>query len=145
MYRSSALLGIAFMGTCGLSVGCESSDGRHVERTRTVNGDVVVAHDRDYGDRARANVSRDIPDTAREVRSVSGHDAVTYRPDRSGMVYVNDASSGMLMWAGRVDRDQRFTLDPADGSVKLDGQRVVERKMDADHTYRIYFDPTSSR
>lgn len=136
---------IAFVGAAITSMACESSssDGT-VTRTRTPTGDVIVNHDPDrVGDRAdvaRGNIESEIPSRAHEVRTVSGRDAVTYRPDRSGTLYAYDADDGRLVWSGRVDRDQRFTLDPAGNLVTVDGQRVADRPMSPRHTYKLYFD-----
>jgi hypothetical protein len=136
---------IAFVGAAMTSIACESSsrDGT-VTRTHTSTGDVVVDHDPDRSvDRAevaRDDVSSIIPSRAHEVRTVSGRDAVTYRPDRSGMLYAYDADSHRLIWSGRLDRDQRFTLDPGGNLVTVDGQRVVDRQMSPNHNYKLYFD-----
>ncbi|MDB5299051.1 MAG: hypothetical protein JWO87_714 [Phycisphaerales bacterium] len=141
---------LAVMGAAMSSVACESSSTRDgsVTRTRTPTGDVVVDHnpDRNIDDRAdtvRGNIARDIPARAQEVRTVSGRDSVTYRPDRNGTLYVYDTDDNRLIWSGRVERDQRFTLDPAANNVSLDGQRVVDRSMSPRHSYRLYFDDTS--
>jgi hypothetical protein len=130
------------------SVACESSSSRDgtVTRTRTPTGDVVVEHDSDRAidraDTARGSIQRDIPARAQEVRTVSGRDSVTYRPDRNGTLYVWDADENRLIWSGHVDRNQRFTLDPSGNIVSLDGQRVVDRSMSPQHSYKLYFDDT---
>ncbi|MDB5288787.1 MAG: hypothetical protein JWL69_28 [Phycisphaerales bacterium] len=139
---------LAVIGAAMSSVACESSSSRDgtVTRTRTPTGDVVVEHDSDRtidrADTARGSIQRDIPTRAQEVRTVSGRDSVTYRPDRNGTLYVWDADENRLIWSGRIDRNQRFTLDPSGNIVSLDGQRVVDRSMSPQHSYKLYFDDT---
>ncbi|MDB5331561.1 MAG: hypothetical protein JWP03_2712 [Phycisphaerales bacterium] len=137
---------IAFVGAAMTSIACESSSSRDgtVTRTHTSTGDVVVDHDPDHAadraDVARGDIGSVIPSRAHEVRTVSGREAVTYRPDHSGTLYAYDADDGRLVWSGRLDRDQRFTLDPGGNLVTVDGQRVADRQMSPRHNYKLYFD-----
>ena len=145
MRSTLVALVLASSGLALSSISCSSDDSdRHVTRARTPSGDVVVRHDTDRyddrGDLARSDVSAVIPPRAREVRTVDGRDSVTFRPDRSGMVYVKDTDGGRLIWSGRVARDQRVTLDPVTNTISLDGQRLMDGVMSPNHRYRIYFD-----
>ena len=148
MRVASVLLCSAFAGIAMTSLACESSnrDDRHVERTHTDAGDVTVTHDADRADRsdrsdlARSNIAAEIPTRARVVRTFNGHDTVAFRPDHSGMLYVTDTDRQRLIWSGRVDRDQRFELNPSNDAVTLDGQRLLDRPLNPDHSYRLYFD-----
>lgn len=140
MRYSSTALGFALCAAGVTSIGC-STDDRHVERTRTANGEVVVAHDRVDSDDARDRISRDIPGTAEQVKSVNGRDNVTYRPDRDGILYVYNSTDRRLIWSGNIERDQRFVLDPTDNRISIDGRKITDARMNPDDNYRLYFDP----
>lgn len=70
-----------------------------------------------------------------------GRGAQTYQADRDGRVYVRDAKSGKLLYRGRLEAGEKFTLDPSRHRATVDGNVVRREITRQGHENQIYFDP----
>jgi hypothetical protein len=80
----------------------------------------------------------EIPPTAAEV-SIGSHE-VAATATRDSDVYIYDATSGKMVYTGRVNRGQMVKVEAERNRVTLDGQTLTERDLNDTHRYKIFFD-----
>ncbi len=104
-------------------------------------------HDRDTSSRRDDRISRDRDtlDTTSVPRSANmlqeGHGELSARSPDRGTVYLYDVDDGQIVWSGRIDRGERFTVDPENDRASIDGKVVYDRNLERKHQFRIYVDP----
>jgi hypothetical protein len=69
-----------------------------------------------------------------------GRGTLSVRAADDGRVYLFDAEDGRVVWSGRIEKGQRFTVSPDNDRAAIDGQVVYERNLERKHTHRVYFD-----
>src|SRR3954471_13958888 len=79
--------------------------------------------------------SNAIPAQAEKLTSGRGGDMIQARAPHNGKMYVLDESDNKLVWSGKVRSDDRVTVDPSGGAVKLNGDTVSDARLDRDHKY----------
>ena len=86
----------------------------------------------------------EVPKTATRVDE--GNAArLTYSPTRDGTLYVYDADDDRVILSTRVQRDERFVLDPDANRATIDGRTVLGTGLSARHRYRLYFDRAAAK
>jgi hypothetical protein len=78
-----------------------------------------------------------VPQEAR-LHAQSDHPAWTSA--RPGTVYVHDATSGGIVYQGRLDMGQDISVDPAGNQITVDGQPVQTNRLTKGHQYQIFFE-----
>ena len=80
-----------------------------------------------------------IPAQAEKLTTGRGGDLIQARAPHNGKMYVLDETNNKLVWSGKVKTDDRVTVDPAAGAVKLNGDTVSDARLDRDHRYSIQY------
>jgi hypothetical protein len=77
---------------------------------------------------------------ATRVATVRG-EHVNYPVEQDGIIYVQEAETGRLIYSGFVRSGEQFDINPLDNRAAVDGRTVLDRQMDTRSEYRIYFEP----
>jgi len=72
----------------------------------------------------------------------SGNGEVSVKAPERGTVYLVDLDSSRTVWSGRIDRGERFTVDPENDRAAINGRVVYERNLERKHRHAVYFDPS---
>jgi hypothetical protein len=85
-----------------------------------------------------ADRHEDIPITASEIGEA--REGVFWTAPERGNVYVYDATSGDMVYTGKLERGQTVRVDPKNDRVMVDNNTVTERDLLNDHRYKVFFD-----
>jgi len=89
-----------------------------------------------------ATGSTKIPDTARRIKESPAGTRLIHHPLRDGTVYVQDVSTGKLAYTGPVTANSTIVVDPNANALTVNDQQVKkDPKLNAQHPYRLYFEP----
>jgi hypothetical protein len=141
------LLGLALTAGCetlGLGGGDDKSDS-----STTTRDDRISRQPRDRGGydgtvmKYPADFDHGIPTGARLAREIDTNAGVSYKAAHDGKLYVYDADSKRVLWSGFMRDGEKFTIDERNGRAEIDGQSVINRDLNPDHQYRLYFLPGS--
>src|SRR5436305_9683599 len=136
------LLGLALVAGCdalGLG-GDNSNDTSHdrISKDRTTrtrdrgeNDGTVMKYPSDF--------DNGIPSGAHLAREIDTNGTVSYKAAHDGKLYVYDVDSRRVVWSGAIRDGERFTLDSRDNRASINGQSVLNRNLNPDHQYRLYF------
>jgi hypothetical protein len=70
----------------------------------------------------------------------SGNNHLSYTAPSYGRIWVYDASSDRIDYAGPISMNEEVTVDPRSASITING-RVVADKLNQGAQHRIYFVP----
>jgi hypothetical protein len=80
-----------------------------------------------------------IPDNARQIARASGT-RIVHRTLRDGTIYVQDKNTGRVVYRGPVRSNDNVVVDPKANAVAVNDNQVErDPKLDAHHTYVLYF------
>jgi hypothetical protein len=137
------LLGLALA-----TAGCESL-GLGGDRDNNNDDTLPPRHDkistRDRGDydgttmKYPADFDNGIPTGARLAREIDTNGGVGYKAAHDGKLYLYDVDSKRVTWSGSVRDGERFNIDSHDGRATVNNQSVLDRDLNPDHRYRLYF------
>jgi hypothetical protein len=133
------LLGLA------LTTGCETLGLGGDESDDTTTRDDRISRNPDRGGddgsvmKYPADFDNGIPVGARLAREIDSNSGVNYKAVHDGKLYVYDVDSRRVMWSGFIRDGERFSMDLRDGRATIDGQSVLNRDLNRDHNYRLYF------
>jgi hypothetical protein len=68
---------------------------------------------------------------------------VAFRPAEYGRVYVVDETNHKILYQAEVDRDRVVEVDADKDKISVGGHTVSQTALDANHDYRIFFEPIS--
>ena len=141
---STLLLGLTLTAGCeALGLGGDDKDSSDKTTTRDdrISRDGGTARDNRSGFEMKypADFDHGIPDGARLVREVDTDAGVSYKTPHDGKLYVYDVDSRRVVWSGFMRDGERFSMDSRDGRATIDGQSVLNRDLNRDHNYRLYF------
>jgi hypothetical protein len=153
---TAAALGLAMV----LAVGCEESDSSSSRTRRDRDGDGISdtydrkpsgddrrgegddivgrAPDRGGSDTVDRRGLREIPRDAVKVEEGVG-DTLRYEADRDGRVYVYDEDDDRVVYSGNLYRGEDFLVDPDSDVLSVNGKRLGDVNLRAQHRYRVYF------
>ena len=81
-----------------------------------------------------------VPDGARRVRQTGALRTLNYRPATDGTIYVQDTTSGRVVYSGPVKAQSNVVVDPAANSVAINDQQArSDAKLDPTHDYSLFF------
>jgi len=80
----------------------------------------------------------DIPPTATEIGE--GRESVFYNAPQDGTVYVYNATSGEMVYSGKLEQGQMVKVDAKENKVLIDETTAVEKDLIDSHRYKIYFE-----
>jgi hypothetical protein len=137
-----------------LTAGCETlglgGDDNKDSSDRTTRDD-RISHDRgtarDRGGydgtvmKYPADFDHGIPTGARLAREVDTDGSVIYKAAHDGKLYIYDVDAKRVIWSGFMRDGERLSMDTRDGRATIDGQSVLNRDLNPDHRYRLYFVP----
>ena len=139
------LLGLALVAGCdALGLGGDNKDNSSTKDDR-ISHDRTTARTRDRGGydgsamKYPADFDNGIPSGARLVREVDTNSGVSYKTPHDGKLYVYDVDSKRVLWSGTMRDGERFTIDSQNGRATIDGQSVINRDLNPDHRYHLYF------
>ena len=70
----------------------------------------------------------------------STHGPLIHRAQRPESVWVQDATTGKVIYSGPVRADSNVVVDPNAGAVAVNDIQVrYAGRLDPSHTYRLYF------
>ncbi|HSI34057.1 MAG: hypothetical protein ACAI43_02320 [Phycisphaerae bacterium] len=72
-----------------------------------------------------------------------GQNAIVFRAVEFGRVYVSDQATNQILYQADIDRGEIVEVDARADRITVGGRIVTERVLDADHNYRIFFEPMS--
>jgi hypothetical protein len=137
------LLGLALT-----TVGCESL-GLGGDRDNNNDDTLPPRHDkistRDRGGydgtvmKYPADFDHGIPTGARLAREIDTNGGVNYKAAHDGKLYLYDVDTKRVMWSGNIRDGERFSIDSRDGRASVENQSVLNRDINPDHQYRLYF------
>ena len=80
-----------------------------------------------------------VPQDASRVKQ-STHGPLIHRAQRAGQIWVEDATTGKVIYSGPVRADSNVAVDPNAGAVAINDIEVRHAgRLDPSHTYRLYF------
>jgi hypothetical protein len=79
-----------------------------------------------------------VPSSARMISEGSGR--LDFVAGETGVVYVWDLDAQRVIYSVRMQKRERFELDPVKGTILVDGFPTGATKLTKDHRYRLYFD-----
>jgi hypothetical protein len=135
------LLGLALTAGCEtLGLGGDSSDDSSTTRDDRISRD-RTDRNRDGVDEMKypSDFDHGIPMGARLAREIDTNSGVNYKAAHDGKLYVYDVNSKRVVWSGFIRDGERFNIDTHEGRATIDGQSVLNRDLDRDHNYRLYF------
>lgn len=145
------------------SAGCEESDrGSSTSRRDRDRDGISDRYDRRDDDRRRGDRDGDVigrdPDPRRDgnrdtlerrglsevprdaVKVEEGvGDTLRYEADRNGRVFVYDEDDDRVVYAGNIYRGEDFVVDPDKDVLSVNGKRLGDVNLRAQHRYRVYF------
>ena len=133
------------------AVGCEDNDDKYSTRRDrdgdgitdrydprpdrdTVRDDAVLSRDRVGSRRGLDEIPRD----AQRVDTAEGSN-IRYEASRDGRVYLYDEDDDRVVYSGSVDRGELFLAEPDDDEISLNGKKLGDVNLRANHKYRLYF------
>jgi hypothetical protein len=122
--KTQRLAAVTVLAACLAAAGCDRN-----KQTDATDG----------GKTASASGSSKIPQDARRVSEATGGRLI-HRPLRDGTVYVQDGTTGKLVYSGHVRANSNVVVDAAANALTVNDQQVKSKvKLDPHHTYRLYF------
>ena len=82
---------------------------------------------------------------ASAMLTAEGARRLPYTTSAPGTLYVYDKTASNLVYCGEVDADRQILVDPDANRISADGQTLQEKQLVSGHTYRIFFQPRSTR
>ncbi len=137
-------LGLALTAGCdslGLGGNNDSSSDKTTNRDDRISRDRGTARTRDRGGfemKYPADFDNGVPSGARLVREANGQD-VQYKTPHDGKLYVYDVDSRRVVWSGNMRDGERFTMDSRNGRARIENQDIMNKDLNPDHQYRLYF------
>jgi len=138
------LLGLALTAGCetlGLGGNDNKDSSDKTTRDDRISKDRGTARNRDhtsYEMKYPADFDNGVPSGARLVREANGRD-VQYKTPHDGKLYVYDVDSKRVVWSGYMRDGERFTFDAQNGRARIGDQDIMNRDLNPDHQYRLYF------
>src|SRR5690349_12001407 len=134
MFGKRSLASLALLGLISAGgIGCDMFGGNNDKNDNDKSDHKVsTSSDRDY-----SNVN--LPSSAVRMTS-GGGEALSWRADRAGTVYVYDADTSKVAFSKHVSADQRINVDVPHNQIMLDNNVVSSRDLKSQHRYEIYFD-----
>jgi len=142
------LLGLALVAGCDtLGLGGDNKDNKDDSSTRDdrISRDRTTTRNRDRGGydgsamKYPADFDNGIPSGAGLVREVDTNGGVSFKTPHDGKLYVYDVDAKRVIWSGFMRDGERFQIDSNSGRANIDGQSVINRDLNPDHRYRLYF------
>jgi hypothetical protein len=62
-----------------------------------------------------------------------------FRPRQDGTVWVANTRNGVVIWSGRVNANDRLTIDAATNSIRINGDFVYMERIEDRFEYVIYY------
>ena len=129
-----------------LTAGCETlglgGDDNKDSSDKTTRND-RIGRDRGGYDGAvmkyPADFDNGIPTGARLAREIDTNGGVNYKAAHNGKLYLYDVDTKRVMWSGNIRDGERFSIDSRDGRASVENQSVLNRDLNPDHQYRLYF------
>jgi hypothetical protein len=122
------LLALIIAGTFAL-VGCENPGG-------ATRGGGTAARP-DTGEPFAAG--KTVPTDARQIDQTT-NGRLIHRAQRAGSVWVEDVTTGKVIYSGMVRADSNVVVDAKADAVAINDQQVRHApKLDSEHKYRLYF------
>jgi hypothetical protein len=140
------LLGLTLTAGCEtLGLGGDNNDSNN-DRDTSTRRDDRISRDRDTARRDRGgfdmkypeDFDHGVPSGARLVREAGGRD-IQYKTAHDGKLYVYDVDSRRVIWDGPMRDGERFTFDAQNGRARLENQDIMNRDLNPDHNYRLYY------
>jgi hypothetical protein len=141
------LLGLTLTAGCE-TLGLGGDDNKDKDSDRTTRDD-RISHDhgtaRDRGSydgtvmKYPADFDHGIPTGAHLAREIDTNGGVSYKAAHDGKLYLYDVDSKRVMWSGTIRDGERFSMDSRDGRASVGNQSVLNRDLNPDHQYRLYF------
>ena len=108
------------------------------DRRRSEDDDDVIGRDPDRRRSDTLDRPRDVPRDAVKVEEGVG-DTLRYEADRDGRVYVYDEDDERVVYSGNLYRGEDFLVDPDSDVLSVNGKRLGDVNLRAQHRYRVYF------
>ena len=91
------------------------------------------------GGRGTFDAGKTVPSDAHRVAQ-SAHTKLIHRAQRPASVWVEDGTTGKVVYSGAVRADSNVVVDPEANVVAVNDIAVRHAgKLDPSHTYRLYF------
>jgi hypothetical protein len=137
------LLGLALVAGCdSLGLGGSSPEDSGNKNDR-ISGNKGRTRDRGENDgtvmKYPSDFDNGIPTGAHLAREVDTNGSASYKAAHDGKLYVYDVDSRRVVWSGAIRDGERFTLDTRGNRASINGQSVLNRDVNPDHQYRLYF------
>ena len=139
------LLGLTLVAGCEtLGLGGDNKDDTK-SRDDRISRDRTSTRNRDRGGydgsamKYPADFDNGIPSGAGLVREVDTNGGVSFKTPHDGKLYVYDVDAKRVIWSGFMRDGERFQTDSNSGRASIDGQSVINRDLNPDHRYRLYF------
>lgn len=126
--RCLALSGVlaCALVTAAATVGCQQPGSDQTSGGRRSAGTAVTA-------------GKTIPRDATRVAE-NAHGRLVHRAQRPGTVWVQDATTNMVIYSGQVRADSNIVVDPKADALTINDQQVTHApRLDPSHRYRLYF------
>lgn len=78
-----------------------------------------------------------VPSYANEVKS--GNGPLEYKATEDGRVFLADTTDNVVLFNGKLAKDQTFALDPEARRATIDGKYVFTREIYPSHSHKLYF------
>ena len=80
-----------------------------------------------------------VPTDARQIKQTT-NGRLLHRAQRAGSVWVEDVTTGKVIYSGMVRADSNVVVDAKADAVAINDQQVRHApKLDPEHRYRLYF------
>ena len=141
------LLGLTLTAGCE-TLGLGGDDNKDKDSDRTTRDD-RISHDRgtarDRGGydgtvmKYPADFDNGIPTGARLAREIDTNSGVNYKAAHDGKLYLYDVDTKHVTWSGTIRDGERVSIDSREGRASVENQSVLNRNLNPDHQYRLYF------
>jgi hypothetical protein len=78
-----------------------------------------------------------VPPYANEEKS--GNGPLEYKATEDGRVFLADTTDNVVLFSGKLAKDQTFALDPEARRATIDGKYVFTREIYPSHSHKLYF------
>jgi hypothetical protein len=130
MIRKRSVASLALLGCISLGgIGCDTFGGGNNDNEKDTKGHKISTTDSDVR----------LPSRAERMTS-GGGEALSWRADRAGTVYIYDGDSDRVIYSKHLSDGQRVRVDVPHNQVLIDDNVVRDSDLKSQHRYEIYFD-----
>jgi len=135
MIGKRSLASLALLGLMSAGIGCDMFGGNNNDDKDNSSDHKVSTSSKDNRDYSDVR----LPSRAERMTS-GGGDALSWRTDHAGTLYVYDGDSDNVIYSKHLSDGQSVRVDVPHNQVLIDNNVVRDKDLKSQHRYEIYFD-----